>query len=180
MKYHYLNSKNWIFLVFFSNSNISNYILYYNELISTNKSKSAKYYLPFKKEQDIVFDNIINQYKGKVIVMDFWATWCGPCLAAFSEIKKIKEKFENEDVVFVYLTNESSDKGSWNKQINYLGGEHYYLYYNQSKIINKRFAIEFLPSYLIFNKKGELAQQSLGAYMGNETLSKWINEALHP
>lgn len=79
-------------LSFFSNSNISNYILYYNELISTNKSKSAKYYLPFKKEQDIVFDNIINQYKGKVIVMDFWATWCGPCLAAFSEIKKNKRK----------------------------------------------------------------------------------------
>lgn len=164
---------------FFNNKQISNYIIYQNELIAKKSTKDTKqYYLSFDKENGSVFNDILDRYKGKVIVFDFWATWCGPCIEASGKIKSVKEKFQHEDVVFVYITNESSDRNRWVELADYIGGEHYFLYNNQSREINTEFSIQAIPSYLIFGKDGRLVEKSLGGYMGNDKLSEWIEKAL--
>lgn len=42
---------------------------------------------------------MLSDYKGKVVVLDFWATWCGPCQAALSHIAAIAKKYQDKDVV---------------------------------------------------------------------------------
>jgi len=165
---------------FFQNRHISNYIIHHNDMNEKNfKPNAAKYYLPFGKEKEAVLSDILLRHKGQVVVMDFWATWCGPCIEAFDKIKPIKSLYANtKDVVFVYLAEESSDQDRWNEFVNFLGGEHYYLYKNQSAYIHKQYGIEYIPSYLIFDKKGELIEKSLGEYMGNEKLTEWIEKGL--
>jgi len=41
-------------------------------------------------------DAIISQYKGKVVVVDFWATWCGPCMQAMKEIEPLTIQFSTQ------------------------------------------------------------------------------------
>ena len=52
----------------------------------------------------------LTELKGKVIYLDFWATWCSPCLMQMKNSKSWKAKFKNKDVVFLYL---SLDKNKW-------------------------------------------------------------------
>lgn len=58
---------------------------------------------------DLDFD----QFEGKVVVLEFWATWCGPCVAAIPHLNKLADAFADEPVVFLSVTNED---GGWVEQ----------------------------------------------------------------
>ncbi|MHC4445298.1 MAG: TlpA family protein disulfide reductase [Planctomycetota bacterium] len=44
--------------------------------------------------------------QGKVVVLEFWATWCGPCVAAIPHINKLADKFKNKPIIFISITDE--------------------------------------------------------------------------
>lgn len=166
-------------LLFFNNRHVINYIFYHNDKLSLVNQPHKNGYLPFKSDNENILKNIINRFPNKVLVIDFWATWCGPCRAAFDEIHPLKLQYkDNPNIEFVYITDESSDNTEWNNFVDILGGQHYYLYRNQFDSLNKQFDITSLPSYLIFDKSGKLVYKSLGHYMGNEKLTKIIESNL--
>lgn len=166
----------------FEDKELVSYILHQNEvkyLENISTDLSSKYYLPFHHSQDSILPDILSEYEGKVIIIDLWATWCGPCIENFDKIKWVKDQFKNQDdLVFVYLTDESSERSRWESFTDIVSGEHYYLYNEQYKLIAEEFDVQYIPSYLLFNKKGELYQKSLGEYMGNEKLMQWIEATL--
>lgn len=52
---------------------------------------------------------ILNDYRDKLIILDFWATWCGSCISAFPKVKSIEKSFEN-DLVVIPVTSQSYEK----------------------------------------------------------------------
>lgn len=114
--------------------------------------------LTFKTTDATTFLNEIkSNAKGKVIYIDNWATWCGPCKSQFKEATpKLKAKF-TKDVEFVYLCHQSEER-LWKPNISEfkIEGKHYFITEDQTKVLSKILNITGFPTYNIIDKDGEL------------------------
>lgn len=126
---------------------------------------------------DKVIEKILSKYEGKVVFIDLWATWCAPCLDAMKEFRTTKGEFHGKDVVFVYLTNGSSPRKLWEEKIKGIGSEHYYLNEKQWEYVMDHFGLEYIPSYLLYNKEGKLIKKYT-PFPGNNEVKEMINGLL--
>jgi thiol-disulfide isomerase/thioredoxin len=135
------------------------------KMIEANKAASGSSFVMNKTpdvDQDKVFKTILSKYLGKVIVVDFWATWCGPCKAAIKDMTPLKEELKDENVVFVYLTGETSPAKTWNEMIPDIYGEHYRVSNTQWKYWYNEFGIEGVPTFMVFDEKGKQIARHTG------------------
>jgi thiol-disulfide isomerase/thioredoxin len=109
---------------------------------------------------------VVNTFKGKVIYLDVWGTWCGPCKRELLYNPRLKQYFKDKDIVFVYLDMDEDDRDAdWKKFIRLNGLTGIHLRKNSVNI--QRFWDELLPasqqhlypSYFIFDKSGKLVQK---------------------
>lgn len=132
-----------------------------------------------KTPGEIVFESILSKYKNKVVFLDFWATWCGPCISGIEQMKPLKEELAKENIVFVYITNPSSPKEKYDKMIPGIKGDHYRLSEDEWNLLSYEFKISGIPHYMLVGKAGNVINPHVTG-MGNEQLKyllmKYINE----
>jgi thiol-disulfide isomerase/thioredoxin len=120
---------------------------------------------------------ILEKHSGKVVFLDIWATWCGPCRMGHTQMKPMKEQYAGKDVVFVYITPPSSPVNKWQEMITEIDGEHYYLSDNQTRAILSTFESHGFPTYAVYDRKGNMTFKVVGL-TGNSTYSSAIDNAL--
>ena len=147
-------------------------------MIASNKDnkESILNELP-QVSQDKMFDAIIANYKGKVVLVDFWATWCGPCMVAMKSILPMKEEMKGKDVVFLYLTGETSPLGDFTKTYPTITGEHYRVSAAQWSYWMTTFNIPGIPTYMVYDRQGKQLGRHLG-FPGVETIRKDIEKGI--
>lgn len=165
-------------LSYFTDSALKASIIYKSEMNSKNVLTSNVNYLPFDKSEPNVFKSLISRYKGKIILIDFWATWCGPCIQGFNELRPLKEKFaNNKDIVFLYLTDESSNYDSWKGYTERLEGEHYLLSKEQFDLIYQEKKLKGLPHYMLIDSTGNIKYSQTMPKELLSTIERWIQSS---
>lgn len=111
---------------------------------------------------DQFLPTIVAQHPGKAVFIDLWATWCGPCLNGIKKMEPLKEQLKGQDIVFVYLTNESSPLNKWNEHVLSIPGLHYRLPSSLMQQIPCIAAESGIPQYLIFDRQGHQVWHQVG------------------
>lgn len=111
-----------------------------------------------KMSAEQIFPSIINKYKGKTLLLDFWNTWCMPCRAAMSAIRPLKEQLT--DVVYVYIADASSPVGKWGEMIKTISGVHVRLTEEQADALGDLYHFSGIPTYFVVNKEGKITYQT--------------------
>jgi thiol-disulfide isomerase/thioredoxin len=142
----------------------------------TVKNTPAEY-VP-KTEAEKFFDGLIKKYRGKVVYVDFWATWCAPCKDGIARIKPLKEEMAKEDVVFVYITNPTSPDKDYKKAIPDIKGEHFKVSADDWNLLTSKFNIYGIPHYALVDKTGRIVNPRLN-HLENEPLKKLLLEQVN-
>ena len=134
----------------------------------------------FKKYDDVAPENILqtilDNYKGKAVLIDMWATWCGPCRAGHKTMAPLKEELKGRNIKFVYITPPSSPPTTWLEMIKDIDGDHYYLTEEQNHYILQHFESSGIPTYAIYDTKGHQTYKSIG-FPGNDVIRKELEAA---
>lgn len=99
----------------------------------------------------------LSDFKGKVVLVDVWATWCGPCRKELPYLKKLEEEMKGTDVVFIGVSlDEEKDRGKWKQFIadEQLPGVQ--LFASGWSHIAKAYKITGIPRFMVFDREGKI------------------------
>lgn len=105
------------------------------------------------------FADVMAGFKGKVVYVDLWASWCAPCKGEMPHALKLREAYKDKDVVFLYLAVSDREK-DWRKEMevcrtNHLGVNYLVLNTDESVFL-KEIKHRLIPRFLLFDRKGHL------------------------
>ena len=118
----------------------------------------------------------LSDLKGKVVLVDFWASWCGPCRAENPNVVKVYEKFKNKGFT-IYSVSLDEDAAKWKEAIakdNLSWTNHVSDLKGWKSSVVANFGIEGIPYTVLLNKEGKI----IGKNLRGEKLEETLNELL--
>ncbi len=135
-----------------------------------------------KKLKNVTFTNVndksvnLSNYKGQLVIINFWATWCAPCREEMPSLDKLQksDSLKNLKIIPINVGQEKKEKS-----INFfknLSIQNLDLYFDNSINLAKKFALRGLPTSIVINKKGEEVARIVGSIdFTNKNFISWLS-----
>lgn len=123
---------------------------------------------------------LIAQHNGKAIYLDFWASWCVPCIKEMPNSQSLQKTLADQNIEFIYLSTDRKEK-PWSEaiakhQLN--TGLHYRITNADNSKTMEELAVQFIPRYMIFDKNGKLVNNDAPRPSEQEKLIQEFNRYL--
>jgi thiol-disulfide isomerase/thioredoxin len=129
------------------------------KVLKTSFSKEAlAQTITMQNGKKTTMSKILAKHKGKVVLVDLWASWCGDCVKAMPEAEKLKVKNPNIDVIYLSLDRKED---AWKNGIvkhNISGSENYWFADGWKNNFNNYIDLNWIPRYMVINQKGKIAK----------------------
>ncbi|MEO5985183.1 MAG: TlpA disulfide reductase family protein [Ferruginibacter sp.] len=123
----------------------------------------------------------LESMKGKVLVVDFWATWCGPCIASMPAMKIAQEKFKDrDDVKFLFVDTWESEEDKKQNALDFMKKSNYpfYVLMDDENIMVSDFKVSGIPTKFIIDKNGKTRFKSIGFSGNDDALVEEVSEMI--
>ena len=102
---------------------------------------------------------VLSKFENKVVYLDFWASWCSPCLRSIPLTKELSKSYLQKDVEVIYVGHNDQRSSLENaiKDHNILG-KHFILNEQESEIWRKEFEISSIPSYVLLDRNKKIVE----------------------
>ena len=137
-----------------------------NEQVKDNKNKAPDFNLVSTDGKKIN----LSDYKGKIVILDFWATWCGPCRMGVPDLVSIQKEFKDKvAVIGISLDDERTMDDILPFMKEY--GINYPVVYGTNQVVVDYGYIQAIPTTFVINAKGYIVDQ----YVGLVAKEKYVN-----
>lgn len=118
--------------------------------------ETLEYKLTNSEGKTVTLKDVIKDNKGKSIVLEFWASWCGDCVKNMPNVKKLQ--LENPSAKFVFISFDKTPE-AWKVGIekHELKGEQLYVGETMKGNFGKSINLDWIPRYIVLDKKGQVA-----------------------
>ena len=102
----------------------------------------------------------LDDYQGKVVVLDFWASWCVPCRRSFPWMNEMQQKYADEGlvVIAVNLDNQASDADAFLQKY----PAKFSIHYDHERQLAREYSVEAMPSSFLIGRDGTIVERHLG------------------
>ncbi|HMU86420.1 MAG TPA: TlpA disulfide reductase family protein [Agitococcus sp.] len=109
----------------------------------------------------------LDQYKGKVVYVDFWASWCGPCRESFPWMKKMQQQYGKDGLVIIAI-NVDQDKKLADKFLSEFKPEFNVLFDKDGKLAED-FKVSSMPSSYVLDREGKPRFKHKGFHLDKQS-----------
>lgn len=120
----------------------------------------------------------LSEFRGKPVMLNFWASWCGPCTAEMKNIEAVYQKHRNDD--FVILAVNQGEGYDTIKGFGELWKLNFRLVRDDGDNAARAYRVRALPTTVFVDKDGNVSEIHIGGPMTQEFIEKRVNDLLAP
>ncbi|MCK5534554.1 TlpA family protein disulfide reductase, partial [bacterium] len=116
----------------------------------------------------------LSSLKGKVIILDFWATWCPPCIKGVPDFMDLQERYKNQGLEVGGVLLDQGKKSSLESKVKKMG-INYTVVFGDREVTQLYGGVRAIPTTFIIDQKGNKIEKYVG-YNSKETFENKIKE----
>jgi thiol-disulfide isomerase/thioredoxin len=102
----------------------------------------------------------LGQYQGKVVVLDFWASWCGPCRRSFPWLNEMHNKYQQDGLVVIGVNLDASQQDAAEFLEDYPA--EFKIHFDTEAMLATEYGVEVMPSSFVIGRDGEISASHRG------------------